>query len=129
MDSMTAKMSAFARAYHYNNNETHVFADRKAEMILGDDYEKIAANLTQGIPFFLPNYQGTKEEGLRKIVDSQIWWVIHFEKNVYAAIGNSGNMIYVNPEENTTAAVSSYFKPTVYDRVDFIENVLLPCFR
>lgn len=72
MDNMTAKMSAFARAYHYKNNETHVFADSKAEMILGEDYEKIAASLTQGIPFFLPNYQGTKEEGLRKIMDSQI---------------------------------------------------------
>ena len=58
-----------------------------------------------------------------------LWWVIHSEKNVYAAIGNSGNVIYVNPEENITAAVSSYFKPTVFDRVDFIEDVLLPCFR
>jgi hypothetical protein len=25
-------------------------------------------------------------------------------------------------------AVSSYFKPTVFDRVDFIEEVLLPAF-
>ena len=59
----------------------------------------------------------------------RIWWVIHFEKNANAAIGNSGNVIYVNPEENITAAVSSYFKPTVFDRMDFIEEVLLPCFR
>lgn len=58
-----------------------------------------------------------------------LWWVIHSEKNVYAAIGNSGNVMYVNPEENITAAVSSYFKPTVFDRVVFIEDVLLPCFR
>lgn len=72
MDNMTAKMSAFARAFHYKNNETHVFADSKAEMILGDDYGKIAASLAQGIPFFLPNHQGTKEEGLRRVVDSQI---------------------------------------------------------
>ncbi len=72
MDNMTAKMSAFARAYHYKNNETHVFADSKAEMILGDDYEKIAASIAQGISFFLPDYQGTREEGLRRIVDSQI---------------------------------------------------------
>lgn len=72
MDNMTAKMSAFARAYHYKNNKTYVFADSKAEMILGDDYEKIAGNLTQGIPFFFSGYEGTEEEGLRKIVDGQI---------------------------------------------------------
>lgn len=58
-----------------------------------------------------------------------LWWIIHPETDVYAAIGNSGNVIYINPEENITAAVSSYFKPTVYDRVDFIEDILLPCFR
>jgi len=58
-----------------------------------------------------------------------LWWIIHPEKKIYAAIGNSGNVIYVNPEENITAAVSSCFKPTVFDRVDFIEDVLLPCFR
>ena len=50
-------------------------------------------------------------------------------ENIYAAIGNSGNVIYVNPEENINVAVSSYFKPTIFDRVDFIEDILLPCFR
>ena len=55
-----------------------------------------------------------------------LWWIIHPEKSVYAAIGNSGNVIYVNPEKNTVIAVASYFKPTVFDRVDFIEEVLLP---
>ena len=58
-----------------------------------------------------------------------LWWIIHPEKNIYAAIGNSGNVIYVNPGENLVAAVSSFFKPTVFDRVDFIEEILLPCFR
>lgn len=57
-----------------------------------------------------------------------LWWIIHPEKNIYAAVGNSGNVIYVNPGENITIAVSSYFKPTVFDRVDFIEDILLPCF-
>ena len=58
-----------------------------------------------------------------------LWWVIHPEKNIYAAIGNSGNVIYVNPEENIVVTVSSFFKPTVFDRVDFVEDILLPCFR
>ena len=58
-----------------------------------------------------------------------LWWIIHPEKKIYAAIGNSGNVIYVDPEKEIVAAVSSCFKPTVFDRVDFIEDILLPCFR
>ena len=55
-----------------------------------------------------------------------LWWIIHPEKNIYAAIGNSGNVIYVNPEKNIVVAVASYFKPTVFDRIDFIEDIFLP---
>ncbi len=56
-----------------------------------------------------------------------LWWIIHPERNIYAAIGNSGNVIYVDPGKHIAAAVSSYFKPTVFDRVDFIEDILFPC--
>ena len=55
-----------------------------------------------------------------------LWWIVHPERNVYAAIGDSGNVIYVDPNEKVVAAVSAYFKPAVHDRIDFIENVLLP---
>lgn len=55
-----------------------------------------------------------------------LWWIIDREKKIYAAIGNSGNVIYVNPEKEITIAVSSYFKPTVFDRVDFIREYIEP---
>ena len=55
-----------------------------------------------------------------------LWWIIDREKNIYAAIGNSGNVIYVNPEKNIVIAVSSYFKPTVFDRIDFIQEYIEP---
>lgn len=55
-----------------------------------------------------------------------LWWIIDREKNIYAAIGNSGNVIYINPEKNIVVAVTSYFKPTVYDRVDFIQDYVVP---
>ena len=55
-----------------------------------------------------------------------LWWIVHPKRNIYAAIGNSGNIIYVDPNRKITAAVSAYFQPTVFDRVEFIENVLLP---
>ena len=61
----------------------------------------------------------------RGMMYGYLWWIIHPEKNIYAAIGNSGNVIYVNPELKTVVAVSSYFKPTIFDRVDFIEKHIL----
>ncbi len=55
-----------------------------------------------------------------------LWWIIDREKNIYSAIGNSGNVIYVNPEKDIVISVSSYFKPTVFDRVDFIQKYIEP---
>lgn len=72
MDNTTAKVSCFARAYHFENNITHIFADSMAKKILGDDYDEIVESMMQGISFFLPGFEGTKEEGLRLIVDKQL---------------------------------------------------------
>ena len=55
-----------------------------------------------------------------------LWWIIDREKKIYSAIGNSGNVIYINPEQNIVVAVASYFKATVLDRVDFIMEHIEP---
>ena len=51
-----------------------------------------------------------------------LWWIIDEKEKSYAAIGNSGNVIYINPKNGLVAAVSGYFKPTVFDRIDFIKE-------
>jgi hypothetical protein len=53
-----------------------------------------------------------------------LWWGIDTKQNIYSAIGNSGNVIYVNPQKNIVISVASYFKPTVFDRVDFIREYI-----
>ena len=62
-----------------------------------------------------------------------LWWIVHPEKSIYAAIGDSGNVIYVDPNRQIAAAVSSCFRPAVRDRIDVMEQLLLPviqdCFR
>ena len=55
-----------------------------------------------------------------------LWWIISRKKNIYAAIGNSGNVIYINPQKQLVIAVASYFKPTIFDRVDFIQKYIEP---
>lgn len=54
-----------------------------------------------------------------------LWWVIDDENKVYSAIGNSGNVIYVNGKQKVVVSITAYFKPTVFDRIDFIQNYLL----
>ena len=72
MENMTAKVSGFARAYHYKNNRIRIFSDNIAEKLLGDDYNQIAKSLSDGIDFFCPGFEGTKEDGLRLILDRQL---------------------------------------------------------
>ena len=70
--------------------------------------------------------RAVESEHFRRMEYGYLWWIIDCEKNIYAAIGNSGNVIYVNPEKDIVVAVASYFKPTVFDRVDFIREYIEP---
>ena len=67
-----------------------------------------------------------ESDNFRGMKYGYLWWIIHREKKIYAAIGNSGNVIYVNPEKNIVVSVTSYFKPTVFDRIDFIQQYIEP---
>lgn len=72
MENITAMVSCFARAYHTGANACPVFSDTAARALLGSDYEAIAQNMLEGMDFFLPDFRGTPEEGLRRIVDGQL---------------------------------------------------------
>ena len=55
-----------------------------------------------------------------------LWYKPYDDREVYAAIGDAGNIIYVNKEQNISVGMTGYFKPRIFDRVDFIEKKLLP---
>ena len=48
------------------------------------------------------------------------------KKNIYSAIGDSGNVIYVNTDKNVVISVTATFKPLVFDRVQFIQKYVEP---
>jgi methyltransferase (TIGR00027 family) len=71
--SMTALISAFSRAYHSVHKTEKVFDDYLAKDILTQsEYEQIASNMSKGIKFFNPSFEGTQDEALRWIVDNQL---------------------------------------------------------
>lgn len=55
-----------------------------------------------------------------------LWYKPYPDKNVYAAIGDSGNIIYINKNENVSVGITGTFKPRIFDRVEFIEKKVLP---
>lgn len=54
-----------------------------------------------------------------------LWWITDREKHTFAAIGDGGNVIYVNPEKKTVVGVAGTFQPRIFDRVEFIEQKVL----
>lgn len=55
-----------------------------------------------------------------------LWYKPCDDKDVYAAIGDSGNIIYVDMGEKISVGMTGTFKPRIFDRVDFIEEKVLP---
>ena len=51
-----------------------------------------------------------------------LWWLPHRSSDIVAAIGDGGNVIYINRKHNVVVAVTGYFKPMVFDRVEYIEK-------
>lgn len=70
--SMTAKVSAFARAWHREHSPRPVFDDPLAKVLLGEDFLQIAGQMAAGIGFFAPDFSGTEEEALTHIVNTQL---------------------------------------------------------
>ena len=54
-----------------------------------------------------------------------LWWLPHRNGDVIAAIGDGGNVIYINKKHNIVVTVTGYFKPMVFDRVEYIEKNIL----
>lgn len=54
-----------------------------------------------------------------------LWWIIGNDNQCFAAIGDGGNIIYVNTEWNTVVAITSRFMPRAKDRVELIQKHIL----
>ncbi len=68
--SMTALVSAFARAYHAGRKGAKIYKDRYARKLLSDqEYEQIAAQMTAGVLFFDPGFHEETDAALRRVMD------------------------------------------------------------
>lgn len=74
--SITALMSAFARAYHTKNQKEPIFADNRArELMTNEEYDAIGNYILRGIDFFAQEKNGAfkdDKETLEYLVNTQI---------------------------------------------------------
>jgi len=87
----------------------------KDKRIISEEYlkEMTAPHIKLGERFGYMNY-------------GYLWYKPFDDREVYAAIGDCGNIIYVNKEINVSVGMTGTFKPRIFDRVDFIEKKVLP---
>lgn len=56
-----------------------------------------------------------------------LWWIV--DENAFAAMGDSGNTIYVNRKKKIVISIASLFKENTGDRMDFIKECVEPMFE
>lgn len=63
-----------------------------------------------------------------KLSYGYLWWIIGEKERSFAALGDGGNVIYVNPAANIVIAIASLFKPLARDRIELIKEYIEPLF-
>ena len=69
--SMTALVSAFARAYHTRREGAKIFDDKYARLLLStEEHEQIGAHMASGVSFFDPAFRGDAGDALSGCIGS-----------------------------------------------------------
>ena len=99
---------------------------RMGDMVLNDGRFSGTRIVSSGwINSMLTPYQKLGER-FGNMYYGYLWYKPFEDREVYAAIGDCGNIIYVNREVNIAVGVTGTFKPMIFDRVEFIEKNVLP---
>lgn len=75
--------------------------------------------------------ESTKEQSRwekRKLSYGYLWWLGEEGEKGFAAMGDGGNIIYVNPEKKMVVSIASVFKPNAKDRIGLIKKYVEPVF-
>lgn len=56
-----------------------------------------------------------------------LWWLL--DDGEYAAMGDGGNVIYVNQKKDMVISIASYFVENAKDRIQFIKEYIEPLFE
>lgn len=58
-----------------------------------------------------------------------LWWILEESAPIYAAMGDGGNVIYINEAKGLVVAMAASFVPDARDRIGLIMEYIEPCFE
>lgn len=64
-----------------------------------------------------------------KLSYGYLWWVIDDKEHAYAAMGDGGNVIYVNTKKRMVVSIAALFMPRAKDRLKLIKEYVEPMFE
>ncbi|NMM61738.1 serine hydrolase [Clostridium sp. P21] len=74
--------------------------------------------------------ESTKEHSRwGKLLYGYLWWIIDDKEHIYAAMGDGGNVIYVNTKNKMVVSIASLFMPNAEDRIKLIKEYIEPMFE
>ncbi|WP_455717182.1 hypothetical protein [Anaerosporobacter sp.] len=74
--------------------------------------------------------ESTKEHSRwGKLSYGYLWWIIDNKEHIYAAMGDGGNVIYVNTKKKMVISIASLFIPRAKDRIKLIKEYIEPMFE
>jgi CubicO group peptidase (beta-lactamase class C family) len=74
--------------------------------------------------------ESTKEHSRwGKLSYGYMWWIIDEIEQSYAAMGDGGNVIYVNTKKRLVISIASLFIPRAKDRIKLIKEYIEPMFE
>lgn len=75
--------------------------------------------------------QSTSEQSIwekENLSYGYLWWIIDKKDGAFAAMGDGGNVIYVNPTNKMVISIASLFKQNARDRIELIKQYIEPIF-
>lgn len=74
--------------------------------------------------------ESTKEHSRwDKLLYGYLWWIIDDQVHSVAALGDGGNVIYINNKNNMVIAIASLLMPEARDRIELIKTTIEPAFE
>lgn len=55
-----------------------------------------------------------------------LWWILDQKQDIYAAMGDGGNIIYINQDKKLVVSIASFSANKVKDRVELIKKYIEP---
>lgn len=74
--------------------------------------------------------ESTKEHSRwGKLSYGYLWWIIDNKEHIYAALGQGGNVIYVNTKKKMVISIASLLTPRAKDSLKLIKEYIEPIFE